>query len=69
MFKKTPITLAALGALGGLLGSTALPSFAQSAARIEITGSLIRRIEGESALPVTTLKAEELTKAGVTNAE
>lgn len=69
MFKKTPITRAALLAIGGVLGFTALPTFAQSAERIEITGSLIRRIEGESALPVTTLKADDLAKAGVTNAE
>lgn len=69
MFKKTPITRAALAALGSVLGLTALPTLAQSTDRIEITGSLIRRIEGEAALPVVTLKMEDLAKAGVTNAE
>ena len=69
MFKKTPITLAAMAALGSMLGMSPLPSQAQSAERIEITGSLIRRIEGEGSLPVVTLKAEDLARAGVTNAE
>lgn len=82
MFKKSKVcsgVLAAIGAASGsLLGSAALlggavllPSFAQAqeAQRIEITGSLIRRIEGESSLPVTTLRTDELVKAGVTNAE
>lgn len=69
MFKKTPVTRAAMLAIGGVLGLTALPSFAQSPERIEITGSLIRRIEGEAALPVVTIKADDLAKAGVTNAE
>ena len=34
-----------------------------------ITGSSIRQISSETALPVTVLKAEDLAKAGVTNAE
>ena len=34
-----------------------------------MTGSLIKRIEGETALPVVTISIDELTKAGVTNAE
>jgi len=42
---------------------------AQLKERVEVTGTLIRRIEGETALPVVTLKADELEKAGVTNAE
>ena len=37
--------------------------------RVEVTGTLIRRIEGETSLPVVILKASELEKAGVTNAE
>jgi iron complex outermembrane receptor protein len=42
---------------------------AQSLERVEITGSLIKRIEGETALPVTILKVDELQAAGATNAE
>ncbi len=41
----------------------------QTLDRVEVTGSLIRRIEGETALPVITISVEELQKAGVTNAE
>ena len=41
----------------------------QSLERVEVTGSLIRRIQGETALPVVTISTEELQKAGVTNAE
>ncbi|MFA9216430.1 MAG: TonB-dependent receptor [Sphingomonadaceae bacterium] len=34
--------------------------------RVEVTGSSIKRLAAEAALPVTTLKAEDLTKAGMT---
>lgn len=37
--------------------------------RIEVTGSLIRRISSEAALPVTILNVDEMQKSGVTNAE
>ena len=37
--------------------------------RVEVTGSLIRRISSEAALPVTILNVDELQKSGVTNAE
>jgi iron complex outermembrane receptor protein len=41
---------------------------AQEAAleRVEVTGSSIRRVENEAALPVSVLKAEDFTKAGIT---
>ena len=64
--------LAAFGGValsGGALLVATPAAHAQAAERIEITGSLIRRIEGESALPVITLKLDELERAGVTNAE
>ena len=41
----------------------------QLAQRVEITGSSIRQISSETALPVTVLKTEDLAKVGVTNAE
>jgi iron complex outermembrane recepter protein len=37
-------------------------------ARVEITGSLIKRIDGEGALPVQTITREEIDKLGVTTA-
>jgi iron complex outermembrane recepter protein len=72
MFKRTTISACALLALGGGALLTPVASTAQTAdspQRIEITGSLIRRISSEAALPVVTLNVEELQKSGVTNAE
>ena len=36
--------------------------------RVEITGSSIKRIEGETALPVQVIRKEDIAKAGVTTA-
>ena len=51
------------------------PAYAQDAAkeptvlqRVEVTGSSIKRIAAEGALPVTVLKAEDIRAAGVTSA-
>src|SRR5687767_10654294 len=48
------------------------PAFAQQTAqrieKIEVTGSNIKRIEGESALPVTVISREEIQRSGVTTA-
>jgi iron complex outermembrane receptor protein len=68
MFKKTRIDRALALVFGGSLafGALAPESLAQ---RVEITGSSIRQISSETALPVTVLKVDELAKAGVTNAE
>lgn len=75
MLRRTQISAAALVAIGGAFGvGTALTlaptdARAQVDTRVEITGSLIRRTDAETALPVTTLKAEDLQRIGVTNAE
>jgi iron complex outermembrane receptor protein len=49
------------------------PAFAQQAdapmARVEITGSAIKRIDAETSVPVTLLKAEDLKKQGLTTIE
>jgi iron complex outermembrane receptor protein len=58
----TPVSLAA----AALLAALALPAAAQE--RIEITGSSIKRIDGESVLPVETLRREDIQKIGVTTA-
>ena len=75
MLKRTKLSLAVSAALSaGLVGfapgafAQAQPS-AQKLDRVEVTGSLIKRIEGETSLPVTTLNISDLEKAGVTNAE
>ncbi len=56
----------------GLAASLAsLPAMAQQAEKvekIEVTGSSIKRIEGEAAVPITVIKREDIQKAGVTTA-
>jgi iron complex outermembrane recepter protein len=74
MLRAKKISLAVSAALGsGLIGmapnALAQASGTQALERVEITGSLLRRIESENALPVTTLSTDELVKAGATNAE
>jgi len=74
MFKKTKLCQGLLLAFGGSLMLGAMPAKAQDAQatqldRVEITGSSIRRLAAEAALPVQVIKAEDLAKAGVTNAE
>src|SRR5438105_1732794 len=41
---------------------------AQTKERIEVTGSNIKRVEGETALPVTVITREEIDKSGATSA-
>ena len=75
MFKKTRLGLAVSAAFGVGLTGFAPHALAQAQAqpqqldRVEVTGSLIKRLESETYQPVTTLKASDLEKAGVTNAE
>ena len=69
--RMTKLSIALAQALGvGLAASvTALPAMAQQPVakeRIEVTGSNIKRIEGETALPVTVISREEIQKTGVT---
>jgi iron complex outermembrane recepter protein len=67
MFKKTKIANGVLVALGGavLLGGT--QASAQTTERIEITGSSIKRITSETALPVQTLTAADIAKTGASS--
>ncbi len=74
MFKKTKLCKGLLLAFGGTLVLSALPAHAQDAQatqldRVEITGSSIKRLASEAALPIQVIKADDLAKAGVTNAE
>ena len=67
--------------LGGALAATlAAPAFAQDVTavdvaaasrdmpRVEVTGSAIRRVESETALPVQVISREEIEKTGITTA-
>lgn len=67
MFKKTKVCRGVLMALGGSLALGALPAFAQTGQVVEITGSAIRRIEAEGALPVVVLRKEEIARTGATS--
>ena len=74
MFQAKPITRALAFAFGGLAcAGVSVPALAQAPApqtleRVEITGSAIKRIEGESALPVTVITKQEIDQLGVVNA-
>jgi iron complex outermembrane receptor protein len=67
MFKRKATSTAVLIALGA---AVAVPAFAQEKLdRVEVTGSAIKRLEAEGALPVTVVKTEDLVKQGVTSTE
>ncbi|MYM33917.1 TonB-dependent receptor [Duganella sp. FT94W] len=72
MRRAVRLALAA-GAVSGLIGNAAAQSADGAAlpaplARVEITGSAIKRIESETALPVQIITREEIDKVGVTTA-
>ncbi|MFO1294568.1 MAG: TonB-dependent receptor [Rubrivivax sp.] len=67
MFKRSKVALAAAVVVAGGVGATS--AWAQTAQRIEITGSAIKRIAGETAVPVTIIKAEDLQQQGITSVE
>ncbi len=71
MFRRTKICTGLMLAFGGGLMIGALPAAAQDAPpqRIEITGSSIKRIDAETALPVTVVTRDEIAKSGVTSTE
>lgn len=60
MFKKTKISTGVLVALGGALLAGAVPALAQTAERIEITGSRIRTLGAVSNSPISSVSAAEL---------
>ena len=67
MFKRTKVNAAAALALGTMALAAALPVQAQETQRVEITGSAIRRIAAEGALPVQVLKQEDIARSGATS--
>jgi iron complex outermembrane receptor protein len=74
MFQTTRIRSALLLAFGGTLLALAAPTRAADgdgadAQRVEITGSSIKRIDAETAVPVTVIKVDDLKKQGVTTIE
>lgn len=75
MLKRTVLArslLLAFGSSAALFGADALAqdtSQPQQLERVEITGSAIKRIDAETAVPVTILKIEDLKKEGVNTVE
>lgn len=69
MFKKTSLCHALMFAFGGGLVIASLPAVAQeSGQRVEITGSSIKRIDSEAALPVTVITRQQIEQTGATSA-
>jgi iron complex outermembrane recepter protein len=65
MFKTTTITSAILA----LAATGALAQEAQKLERIQVTGSSIKRVESETALPVTVITRDAIEKSGAVNIE
>jgi iron complex outermembrane receptor protein len=69
---KSPLSLALLLAINTLpaiaADSTATEPTTQLQ-RVEVTGTAIRRVDAETAVPVTILRVEELREQGVTTTE
>ncbi|QPF76819.1 TonB-dependent receptor [Roseateles sp. DAIF2] len=66
MFKMTRVSAAVLAVLGGISASSVLAQ-QQQLERVEVTGSSVRRIDAESALPVMVLKREDIERSGATS--
>src|SRR3982750_2894410 len=71
-FRRTVVSRAAITALCGtaaLLASQATLAQQTSLERVEITGSSIRRVDAETALPVQIISREEIQRSGATSTE
>ena len=67
MFKRTKISAGALLAITGMLPLAVLAQDAGQ--RVEITGSAIKRIDAEGALPVTVITRQDIARSGAVNTE
>jgi iron complex outermembrane recepter protein len=54
---------------GLVVAGLVTPAVAQQTQRIEITGSSIKRVQAEGALPVQVIRAADIEKQGISNAE
>lgn len=69
MFCRTKLCTGLMWAFGGGLLIFSWPASAQETQRIEITGSSIKRIDAETALPVQVLTRKDIEKSGAVNVE
>ncbi len=67
--KKLTRSLALLGLSTHLVGMAQTPPTTQSLGRVEITGSSIKRIQSEGALPIEILTSDDLVKRGIGSVE
>jgi iron complex outermembrane receptor protein len=68
MFKRTRVCQGVMLALGGAILFTGLPvSAEESAQRIEVTGSRIKRTEAETASPIQVVTRDDIEKSGKSN--
>ena len=67
MFKRTKLCTGITLAFGGSLLLAGVPATAQQLERVEITGSSVRRIDAETALPVQVIKREDIARSGATS--
>lgn len=72
-FQRSVLARSVLVACGATATALVMhPAFAQEAQtlqRVEVTGSAIKRIDAEGAVPITVVKMADLTKQGVTSVE
>jgi iron complex outermembrane receptor protein len=68
MFEQKRIVRGVLMAVSGVAMASSANAQQQQVEKIEITGSSIKRIDAESALPVTVIKREDIEKLGATSA-
>jgi iron complex outermembrane receptor protein len=65
MFRKTNVSVAVMLAVGGAF---TMPAVAQDTPqRVEVTGSAIKRVDAEGALPVQIIRREEIERSGATS--
>ena len=70
MFEKTKVSSGLMLAFGGTLAMSTTPALAQQQLeRVEITGSSIRRVEADTALPVQIVTREEIARSGANSTE
>jgi len=67
MFQRKRVNIAVLLAMGAVLPGVAMAQ--ETLERVEITGSAIKRIDGETSVPVTIIKMDDLKAQGVTSVE
>lgn len=69
MYQKTRLCAALAFAFGSVLQSGVVLAQDEQPQRIEITGSAIRRVDAETAVPVTIIKMSDLKAEGITSVE